>query len=38
VVAKGPAPIQGWLLLQAIRFAAHRGRRHDIPFNLGGLY
>jgi hypothetical protein len=37
-VAKRPAPIQGWLVLQAIRFAALRGRRHDIPFNLGGFW
>jgi hypothetical protein len=38
VVARRLAPIHGWLALRAIRFAAHRGRRHGIPFNLSGFW
>jgi len=36
VVAKHPAPIYGWLALQAIRFLHIGDGGTGIPFNLGG--
>jgi hypothetical protein len=37
VVAKPPAPIQNWLALRAIRFAALRGTAARHPIQLGGF-
>jgi hypothetical protein len=37
MVAKPPAPIQDWLALQAIRFAALRGTAARHLIQLGGF-